>query len=251
MIIIILDIHNILCTYCCCRCAAAFVIMIGRFQKITFQTNHLSVSSQAPLSPSFHPCSFEFSNLDAVLCINFIVMSTLSSSPALTSRVTPRSPKKWRSPAKRSSNDKASANFVNSLSSPQHRSPQKQGVVKPEANPRALIDRLSPSTFTGTQGARRRPKPLPSVRSPTGLLDKLMKSEVLSAMLSSEVNTPMDTSGSEQNDAMLTSTSTDDNRNIVCILRTDLHAAILCHNANVSYRPRKDLLLPRQRPPKT
>lgn len=202
--------------------------------------NHFSFRSQACCRHADKHLSFagpvkalsstSFSSLDAIPCLIFIVMSTLSSSPALTSRVTPRSPKKWKSPAKRSSKYKPSANFVNSPSSPQHWSPQKQGVVKPEANPRALIDRLSPSTFTGTQGARRRPKPLPSVLSPTGLLDKLMKSEVSSAMLSSETDVPMDASGSEQNDVvMLTSTNTDDNKNIVCILRIDLHATILCN----------------------
>jgi hypothetical protein len=85
-----------------------------------------------------------------------------------------------------------------------------------------LIDRLSPSTYTGTQSARRDPEPAPSELSPKRLLDMLMRSDVLPGILSSGTDVPMDTPGDEQNDVVnVTSKNVADN---VCILRLNLHA---------------------------
>jgi hypothetical protein len=156
-------------------------------------------------------------------------MSTMAPSPALTSRVTPRPTKKWKpswkspksphpGPTKRS--PKASANFRNVPSTLPYRSPQNKGAYSPTPNPKALIDRLSPSMYTGTQGA---PEPPPS---PTQWLDTLMQSEALTAMLSSGSDVPNDVSGDMNHDALKQpSVSAVDNMSTVCILRFDLLAA--------------------------
>jgi hypothetical protein len=153
-------------------------------------------------------------------------MSTLAASPALTSRVTPRSPKKWKSPksypgpTNRSSRHKAaSANFGNPPLSPPYRSPRKKGAYSPGANPKALIERLSPSTYTRS---RRAPEPPPS---PTKLLDKLLQSKSLSAMLSSGKDVLMEENHVKNHSAP----SAANNVDAVCILCFELVATIFCN----------------------
>jgi hypothetical protein len=149
-------------------------------------------------------------------------MSTIAPSPALTSRVTPRSTKKsWKSPkspylghAKRS--PKASANFHNVPSTPPLRPRKNKGNYSTTPNPKALIDRLSPSTYTGTQGATEPPL------SPTKWLDTLMQSEALTAMLSSGKDVPDDASGDMNHDAVKQPSVSAGDMRTVCVLRFNL-----------------------------
>lgn len=154
-------------------------------------------------------------------------MSTMaSSSPALISRVTPRSTTNWKSswkspkpphpgPTKRS--PKASANFDNVPSTRPYRSPRNKRAYNPNANTKALIDRLSPSTHTRTEGARRTPDSPPL---PTDLFNTLMQSETLPVILSSGKDMPINTSGDMNHDLVKQpSTSAADSMNTVCILR--------------------------------
>jgi hypothetical protein len=140
-------------------------------------------------------------------------MSTLASSPALTSRVTPRKP--WKLP-KSANSGKRSSGYAsaNLASSPSYRSPREKGVYIPNTKPKSLIDRLSPTAYAGP---RRRPKPI-STPSPGKLLDKLMQSEALSAILSSG-DEPTDAPVGIEHDAVDPApTSADDNVDMVCPL---------------------------------
>ena len=135
-------------------------------------------------------------------------MSTVGPSHALTSRVTPRSPKKWSpksyttGPTKRSSR----AKFDNSPSDPLYRSP----AYVPNASPRALIDRLSPTSTN-------------RVHSPPKLLDRLIRSDT---MITSGNDVPMQ--GVIESDVNnLSSRSASNNVDMVHLLCLDLLSPIL------------------------
>jgi hypothetical protein len=147
-------------------------------------------------------------------------MSTVTS-PALISRVTPRSPKKWKPPKSypgKRSRHKAGANFNNVASTPPFQSPPKKEAYIPGENPKPLIERLSPSTYMVAQGAGRPPEP---PVSPTKFSDRLMRSERLSSTLSprKDMDMPVNTSVDPNKVVIEPLTNTADNVDAVCIFR--------------------------------
>lgn len=116
--------------------------------------------------------------------------SEVAPSP-LVSRVTPRSsPQKWGSPIKGRYKKGTQLPTSPSSSFRPSGSTGKKAIHIPKASPKSLIQRLSDSPLVGTAGSIITPPSGPP-ESPKRLLEKLMKSEVLSTMLSNGSNAAM------------------------------------------------------------
>lgn len=116
----------------------------------------------------------------------------LAPSQDLTSRVTPRSPKKWKSPksihpgpTNRSLGYKAH-NFSTPPSASYHSSgPIRKGTYSPRPSPKSLIERLNQPTSPTTRAAAGSEQSLLSSSgfSSASLLDRLTQSEPSNAVI--------------------------------------------------------------------
>jgi len=126
-------------------------------------------------------------------------MPSSEVAPTLVSRITPRSsPKKWKS---HKSYLGPTNRHKKSAQSPSacvlRRSNGNKAAGTPEASPKSLIQRLSVSPLAEKGGPVVIPQSEPP-ESPTKLLERLMKSEALSAIFSTGNEVPMDMSGDQE-----------------------------------------------------